>query len=308
MNLRERFFSNYMLRVVLRDGDTVSNYPNREGGFTPFFAYFIGNYKDDFYLYFPKQPKAIAYYNEIFNKLSCYFANDAVQFLRFHLDLYPDKKAFLDFLFYELKHRDNQLQIPSRLYRASRKRRSSIYQMCLVWVSKQLADMQEQNKQTIYASFLRNDLNVIINNHLAENGIQRAGAGDVNELRETLTGEVDKIVERIEEKTTAMLAAMRNDYLIGGIETPHPRAVELFILLILALKDFQADKNNMFNSFAEIDIAKILRLHFEYFKRKETELDTIRKKYINLVSVRYHSDAFNKNSVAIDELLSKLLV
>ena len=307
MKLREKLLTNYRMRVLLREGETLTNYTTRAGGFTPYFAYIIGDYQDDFYLYFNVEPFSAAYYNEIFNKMACYFANDAILYIKFHLERYADKRAFLDFLFYELQHRCNQLQQPSLFFKNARKRKWSIFQMCLSWITKEIGEIQAQNKQSIYNHFLRNDIKMILNNHLTENGIANIAQNDIAGLREILNKEVDRIVSRIEEKTTGVLENMQQDFLTSSIETPHPRSMELFILMMLVLKDYQVDKNYLFTGFAEVDIAKILRLHFDYFKRKDTELDTIRKKYINPLSVKYRSDAFNKHSAELDTIIKKFL-
>jgi hypothetical protein len=44
----------------------------------PYFQYKIGPYQPDQYLYFPKEPFALRYKNEIFNKLHEYTGYDII--------------------------------------------------------------------------------------------------------------------------------------------------------------------------------------------------------------------------------------
>jgi hypothetical protein len=308
MGLRETVFSNRMLRLILRGGDVVTNYPsNRKGDFAAYFHYVIGKYQDDFYLYFPEEPTTPQYYNEIFNKMVCYYGNDAVQFVRFHYELYPDKRAFLDFLFYELKHRNNKALGQTSIFnRSSARRMSSIFECVSDWVAKQVAEQKAERKQNIYATLIRNDLRVIVNNNLAEQGQANFSKDELAKIVETLYSQVDGIVEKMEEKTSALLNKMSEDYVTGNIVGSHPQSIGLFIITLLALKDFRIGNALLLEHFTETDIGKILKLHFEYFKTNPKEHATITKKYISPVKELYYSDSFDETREQIDALLGKI--
>lgn len=64
MNLKQKLFSNMILRNMLAS--------------VPYFQYKIGPYQPDQYLYFPKEPFALRYKNEIFNKLHEYTGYDII--------------------------------------------------------------------------------------------------------------------------------------------------------------------------------------------------------------------------------------
>ena len=105
MGLKQRLFSNMFLRNMLADFGERSSFSNIPGNFTPYFQYKIGQYQNDNYLYFPKEPFAQRYKNEIFNKVSEYSGYDVIKFLEFHYSAYTDKPDFLRFLHYELSER-----------------------------------------------------------------------------------------------------------------------------------------------------------------------------------------------------------
>jgi len=82
-----------------------SAYSKDPGSFVAYFQYKIGPYQSDQYLYFPKEPYALRYKNEIFNKLHEYTGYDIIRYLEFHYDAYPDTGDFLRFLRYEIAER-----------------------------------------------------------------------------------------------------------------------------------------------------------------------------------------------------------
>jgi hypothetical protein len=307
MSLREKLFTNTMLRVILRGGDVITNYPARQGGFTPYFSFQIGKYQDDFYLYFPKEPIAQLYYNEIFNKMVCYFGNDAVQYVKFHFDQYPDKKAFLDFLFYELKHRNNYAKSQNFfLYRASARKCSSIYECAMDWVLKQQEEQKAESKLAIYSTFLRNDLKVIINNNFSESNGAGISSNDTSRMMQHLYEKVDGVLEEMESKTAGLLSKMSEDYVTSNIVDTHPQSLALFIIIMLSLKDFRIGNSLLLDHFTETDIGKILKLHFQYFKAKPKELSTITKKHIGPIKEMYYSDSFDESRKQIDKLINNI--
>jgi hypothetical protein len=107
MDVKKRLFSNMFFRNMISDLFGRSADQRKPGGFTPYFQYKIGPYQSDYYLYFPKEPFAIRYKNEIFNKLNEYTGADIANYLEFHYLAYSDKQSFLKFLRYEVYARLN---------------------------------------------------------------------------------------------------------------------------------------------------------------------------------------------------------
>src|SRR5690349_1871645 len=109
MDFKRRLNSNMFLRNMMADLFGRSAYSNKPGSFIPFFRYKIGhNQPEDYHLYFPSEPYAIQYYNEIFNKLFTFKPFDIVAYLEFHYAAYSNKYDFLRFLRYEIADRLKQ--------------------------------------------------------------------------------------------------------------------------------------------------------------------------------------------------------
>ena len=100
MKWKKWLFSNFTVRTFLGAfGERkVTGYSRTPGGFVPYFQYKIGPYESDLYLYFPKEPYALRYKNEIFNKINEYTGFDIIRYLEFHYAPYGDKQDFLRFL------------------------------------------------------------------------------------------------------------------------------------------------------------------------------------------------------------------
>src|SRR5256885_7285080 len=105
MEFKKRLFSNMFWRNVLATFGERSGYSTEPGQFVPYFQYKIGPYQTDLYLYFPKEPYALRYNNEIFNKLLEFTGYDIIKYLDFHYAAYSNKQDFLRFLQYELSDR-----------------------------------------------------------------------------------------------------------------------------------------------------------------------------------------------------------
>ncbi len=105
MSLKQKLFSNIVLRSIFANFGNRSAYSGAPGAFEPYFQYKIGAYQSDQYLYFPKEPFAVLYKNEIFNKLHEYTGYDVIRYLEFHFSAYPDRTDFLSFLNYEILER-----------------------------------------------------------------------------------------------------------------------------------------------------------------------------------------------------------
>ena len=282
MSTREKLFSNYMLRVLLRGGEVITNYPNKKGGFTPFFVYHIGKYKDDFYLYFTSEPNAPAYYNEIFNKMVCYYGNDSIEFIRFHFELFTNKEAFLDFLFFELRHRSNQLQPLTFLFRQSYARRLSIYQGALEWVNREIEKSKNRNKSFLYQNYVTNELKIILRDEVSKQ-TPLLGNFDISAISEKLFAETDKVLEDINAKAKDKIAEIAGAYSVGKLKFSSDAYLFAFIDLLILLQEFVPKKNNgraAFDNVTDTDLANILLLHSDYFRKENLSISTIRKNYI----------------------------
>lgn len=69
-----------LFRNILADFGSRSAYTEEPGGFIAYFQYKIGPYQRDHYLYFPKEPFAVRYNNEVFNNLFEYTGEDQLYF------------------------------------------------------------------------------------------------------------------------------------------------------------------------------------------------------------------------------------
>jgi len=282
MSFRERVFSNFMLRVLFRGGDVITNYTNKKGGFTPFFTYYIGNYKDDFSLYFSSEPIAPVYYNEIFNKMVCYYGNDSIEFIRFHFDLFDDKQAFLDFLFYELKHRSNQLQQPSFLNRYSNARKLSIYQGALEWVNKEIEKIKNKNKSFLYQNYIAHELKTILRDEVSKQSSSINNI-DISAVSEKLFAKTDKVLEDISIKAKDKIAEIATAYSVGKLKFSNESYLFAFIDFLVLLQEYCPKKNNnnpVLDNVTDTDLANILLLHADYFRKENISIATIRKNYI----------------------------
>jgi hypothetical protein len=94
MDLKQRLLSNIFLRNVLTALSLRSSIPTPKIG-KPFFQYRIGKYRQNYYLYFPKEPLEVDYKNEIFNKIRQNAGHEISRYLSFHFDALESKKEFL---------------------------------------------------------------------------------------------------------------------------------------------------------------------------------------------------------------------
>jgi hypothetical protein len=140
MTLKQKLFSNMFLRNMLADLDTRSAYSPTNNHFIPYFQYKIGAYQPDHYLYFPIEPFALRYKNEIFNKLKEYNGYDIIQYLQFHYAAYPEKDDFLRFMLYEASQRIKQSTSNSQ---------KATLQTVLEWITEQQQEQLTQQKQEL---------------------------------------------------------------------------------------------------------------------------------------------------------------
>lgn len=266
MGLKQRLFSNMFFRNMLADFGERSAYSKTPGGFVPYFQYKIGNYQSDYYLYFPKEPYAIRYQNEIFNKLNEYKGYDIIAFVEFHYTAYNDKHDFLRFLRYE---------IADRLQRNLKETYRMKLQVILEWVSE-----KQQTWQTLQETNLRQEIESgvreIISNGQTTNS-QLEIEGIVQDLSRKLSGYIDRIMTDTEERMEAMTGVLAS----GRIELNNHNHLEKLIQIFILLQTVQAPARvakaeQLFKKFSSTDIASILQLHFSAFKN--LKVNTLQRK------------------------------
>lgn len=305
MNFIQSLFSKMLFRNMLTDFGYRLAYSNIPGDFTPYFAYKIGRYENGYYLNFPKEPLALPYKNEIFNKLHRY-DNEAIgKYLDFHFELYPDKRDFLRFLYYELSERIHQ-NVKSRMFKLN---------TALEWtISKQEeqrvndVSLSSQQKETI-----REEIQKTINNSAQNQNIAFSPLPEqeIQLLAEKLSGQMEAILkERMENESSAateqLFGQMNKVFRTGNIELHNThnkaRLIQLFILLQEVLTPATGKNRELvFKKLSAIDIAAILKLHFADFK--DLQLNTIQKD-VSRFNGEMKQDS--KNSARIRNLESAL--
>jgi hypothetical protein len=254
MGFRQRLFSNLFLRNMAADIFGRSAYSTEPGGFTPYFQYRIGGYRqDDFYLYFSKEPFNLRYRNEVFNKLATYDGLDIPKFLEFHCNACENKNEFLRFLQYELAGRlDAGIREPRRTKLATAKN----------WVAEKQQELSSLSGQKIRAE-IENDIKEIA----SEKKPNGTTGGDTEMLIDKLAGHIEKIMAETEKK----MESMTGSYVTGNIEIGQTGQGDKIIQLLkllqnVTIKEQGPRRAQLFNKFSDTDIAAMLRLHFTEFR------------------------------------------
>lgn len=274
MGWRQRLYSNMFLRNMLSDLLGRSAYSKEPGGFIPYFQYKLGSYNTDYYLYFPKEPFAIQYRNEIFNKLNGYAGHDVVSFLDFHYTRYQDKYAFLKYL---------QFEISDRLNMKLNKTRTQKLQTAQDWVSERQQELQSALKQEV-----KQDVRTIITSQEVVNPLI-----------------TERMVEDLSEKLTSLVEKLREGYTTGNIRLAEQKHLVSLIQLFYLLQTLQSGTNGkvkqqLFSNFSAIDVASILRLHFTDYKDKQQ--NTIQKEIANITrNVDPSSERFKRLDKALQD-------
>ena len=279
MNIKKWLFSRMLFRNMLTDFGYRLAYSDIPGDFTPYFAYKIGDYENGYYLNFPKEPLALPYKNEIFNKLHRYDNETIGKYLDFHYQLYPDKKDFLRFLNNELAERINQ-NIKNRMFKLKSavnwtiEKQDELKSATLALAEKQQGALKDEIIHSI-ETFLQSRYGVM--SAVPEQDIQKA--------TEKLSGEMETILkERMESillTTDQQFQELTSAFHTGNIELHNShnedRLIQLFILLQEVLTPATGkNRELLFKRFSAIDIAAMLKLHFAGFKDKQP--NTIQKK------------------------------
>lgn len=115
MSFRDRLFKYIFFRSFFTVIGDRSPYAAKATEFTAYFLYKVGDFQEDYTLYFSKQPYLQQYKNEIFNKIYEYTGYDLIRYPEFHYQAFEDKADFIRFLQYEVTERIRQGRPKSHL-------------------------------------------------------------------------------------------------------------------------------------------------------------------------------------------------
>jgi hypothetical protein len=263
MLLKQRLFSNMILRNMISDFGGRSRNDKAPGTFTHYFQYKIGSYRQDHYLYFQKEPYGIRYKNEFFNKLNEYTGSDISDYVNFHYSQYQDKRGFLIFIKNEIFDRLN-LKLSAAIKQK--------LQYIQYWV-------QEKEQE----------LSVMQNSQLKQE-IELGMRGIVKDSELTNPAQADKLIEDVSPKLTELIEKICEGYTTGNIRVTEQKhlhsIIQLFYILQYLQKSSRNGKSNqrLFTSFSAIDISAVLRLHFADYREKQQntiqkEIATVTKEF-----------------------------
>jgi hypothetical protein len=253
---------------MLADFGNRSAYSKIPGTFIPYFQYRIGDYQSDYYLYFPKEPYTRRYQNEIFNKLYEYKGYDIITYLDFHYSASSDKQNFLRFLQYE---------IADRLKKRPNEGRRQKLQVAQEWLSEQQQELQRAQQEALQLEIEQGVKEIISD---GQPGIIRTDTESaISELSQKLSDHMGRIIANTEER----MQSLTDSYVTGNIELNNQNHKEKIVKFFILLQRLQAPRHisrseQLFKRFSDIDIAAILRLHFDDFK--SIQHNTIQKTHI----------------------------
>lgn len=286
MILKQWLFSSMFFRNMKADLLGRSAYSKKPGSFIPFFQYKIEhNQPEDYYLYFPREPYAVQYYNEIFNKLSTFKPFDIVGYLEFHFAAYPNKYDFLRFLHYE---------ITDRLKQSTKKVNRSKLESAKEWVSEKQQELQK-NQQAELRREIESDVRELF--PVGQTMTQKDTDNAVDKLSERM----EKILANAEEQ----LASITGAFVTGKIVLNNQNHEEQVIQVLKLLQTVQAPPQKgrvelLFKKFADIDIAAILRFHFEAYQSQK--LNTVQTKVSSANDhLRHNNPKVQKLTAALQE-------
>jgi hypothetical protein len=266
----------------------VNNYSNTIDQFTPYFHYTIGKPKEDYGLYFHKQPSSWQYHANIFLRLGAYRPHEAIKYLEYHYDLYPDKKDFLLFVQRNLQFRISNTRTDRDLPWLIISRQS------LKWTEEKLLELENDKEIQSIDEFINKGLPELVKNELNKKLTidDRALVGRFpdQDLVDPLTDQarVDQLAEKIydhikdpvKERMEGIMIEYENKMMrladqheTGNIHLTNISHKEKLITLFLCLKDLSGKSKGrnkagelLFSEMSLTDIAMILRLHFAQFK------------------------------------------
>jgi hypothetical protein len=229
-----------------------SAYDKTPGSFVPYFQYKIGPYQTDQYLYFPKEPFAILYKNEVFNKMLEYSGYDIIRYLEFHYSEYPDQTDFLRFLNYEIFERLKKLPNNIGLLSAQ------------AWVSEKMDELKKVQQERIKQEV----------GQAVKEIVDRQPTASPEEMDRYVSALVDKFMERASSELERGIKDLTGSFVTGNIELNNRNHEEKLIQAFILLQQVQAPPQVgkaefLFKRFTASDLAAILHLHFGAFKNKK---------------------------------------
>jgi len=250
MNLKQKLFSNMFLRNMLASFGNRSAYTKDPGSFVAYFQYKIGPYQSDQYLYFPKEPYALRYKNEIFNKLHEYTGYDIIQYLEFHCDAYPDTGDFLRFLKYEVGER----------LRVQPKDRALL--SAQAWVNEKLDDLKKSQQEQI-----RQDIEQVVQGIV--NKQPTASPQDVEYYVSALVQKFTENMDRVTSETEQGIKSLTGSFVTGDIELNNQNHEGRLMQVFMILQELTGKTEQLFKRCTDTDLAAMLHLHFKAFKGKK---------------------------------------
>jgi hypothetical protein len=253
------------LRNMLADFGERSGNSKIPGDFNPYFQYKIGQYQADLFLYFPAEPFALRYKNEIFNKLNEYSGYDIIKFLEFHYAGYPDKSDFLRFLHFEISGRLKR-NIPKSLLLK--------LQSSLGWVTEKNQELQKLQEEFLRAE-IEQGVKTIIQNQPVNSPHQ------VDNQIKALSDQLGLHIEKVMGATEKGIRELTRAFSTGNIQLNNRNHEEKIIQLLILIGQIQAPPQvsrgeQLFKKFTASDIATILHLHFDAFR--DNKINTLQKK------------------------------
>lgn len=250
MNLKQKLFSNMFLRNMLASFGSRSAYTKDPGSFVRYFQYKIGPYQSDRYLYFPQEPYALRYKNEIFNKLHEYTGYDIIRYLEFHFDAYPDNGDFLRFLKYEIAER----------LRVQPKDRALL--SAQAWVIEKLDELKKSQQEQI-----RQDIEQVVQGIV--NKQPTASPQDVEHYVSVLVQKFTDHMDRVTSETEQGIKGLTGSFVTGDIELNNQNHEGRLMQVFMILQELTGKTEQLFKRCTDTDLAAMLHLHFKAFKGKK---------------------------------------
>ncbi|WP_341838613.1 hypothetical protein WJU16_12370 [Chitinophaga pollutisoli] len=250
-NFRNWLSSNMLFRNILADFGSRSAYTGEPGGFIAYFQYKIGPYQQDYHLYFPKEPFAVRYNNEVFNKLFEYTGEDIYKYLDFHFDAFPEKNTFILYL---------DRQLTERLKKSSSKERRIKLESAADWVAEKKQLFRADAELT--REDISRDLQLVIDSK---------AAGKAEEAQQRLDNLTDKLEHKFDD-AIARLESATNLLPTGSISLNNKNHEDKLVQLLYIIQHLNNPKNRteaLFSGFSNINLAAILRHHFQDFSDKK---------------------------------------
>lgn len=241
MGIKQKLFSNMFIRNMLASFWNRSGYSHEPGSFEPYFQYKIGSYQLDLYLYFPKEPFALRYKNEIFNKLLEYRGYDIIRYLEFHYTAYPNPGGFLRFLNYEI------------FERLKKQRKNSGLLTAQAWVTEKTEEFLKGQEAQIRQE-VKDVVQEIVTSQPTPSAIEVEQY--VSALVEKFTGHMDRITSETEQG----IKDLTGSFVKGKVELNNRNHEEKLMQVFIILQDLKAPSQvskaeQVFKRFTDSDLA-----------------------------------------------------